>query len=98
VRPQFRAEGTWFLLHDNALSHSALVVKKFLAKHGVAELSQPPYPHDLAPADFFLFPTVKTALKGKRFQDVEDIKKNVTAELTAVALEAFADCFHKRFK
>jgi hypothetical protein len=24
----------------------------------------------------FLFPTVKTALKGKRFQDVKNIKKN----------------------
>jgi hypothetical protein len=35
---------------------------------------------------------VKTALKGKRFQDVESIKKNVTAELNAVPLEAFADC------
>jgi hypothetical protein len=32
----------------------------------------------------FIFPKVKTALKGKRFQDVEDIKKNVTAELKAV--------------
>jgi hypothetical protein len=27
---------------------------------------------------------VKTAFKGKWFQDVEDIKKNVTAELKAV--------------
>jgi hypothetical protein len=29
----------------------------------------------------------------KRFQDVEDIKKNVTAELNAVPLEAFSGCF-----
>jgi hypothetical protein len=34
---------------------------------------------------------VKTALKGKRFQDVEDIKKNVTAKLNAVPLKAFAE-------
>jgi hypothetical protein len=33
---------------------------------------------------------VKTAFKGKRFQDVEDIKKNVTAELNVIPLEAFA--------
>jgi hypothetical protein len=33
---------------------------------------------------------VKTALKGKRCQDVEDIKKNVMAELNAVPLEASA--------
>jgi hypothetical protein len=41
---------------------------------------------------------VKTALKGKRFQNVEDIKKNVTAELNAVPLEAFADSFQKLFE
>jgi transposase len=42
VGPQFRAEGSWFLLHDNALSRSALVVKIFLAEHGVVEISHPP--------------------------------------------------------
>jgi hypothetical protein len=63
----------------------------FLAKHSVVEISQPPCSPDLAPADFFIFPVVETALKGKRFQDVEDIKKNVTAELNTVPLEVFAD-------
>jgi hypothetical protein len=42
----------------------------------------------------FLFPKVKTAFKGKRFQDDEDIKKKVMAELNAIPLEAFADTFH----
>jgi hypothetical protein len=46
----------------------------------------------------FLFPKVETALKGKTFQNVEDIKKKVTAELNSVPLEAFADCFQKPFK
>jgi hypothetical protein len=41
---------------------------------------------------------MKTALKRKRLQDIEDIKKNVTAELTAVSLEVFAECFQKFFK
>jgi hypothetical protein len=31
----------------------------------------------------FSFPQVKIALKGKRFQDVEDIKENVKAELNS---------------
>jgi hypothetical protein len=53
VRPQFRAEGSWLLLHDNAPSHSALVVKTFLAKHGVVEISHPPYSPGLTSADFF---------------------------------------------
>jgi hypothetical protein len=45
----------------------------------------------------FLFPEVTTALKEKRFQDAEDIKKNVTAELNGVRLEAFANCFQNPF-
>jgi hypothetical protein len=44
------------------------------------------------------FPKVKTALKiialkRKRFQDAENIKNHVTAELKAVPLKAFADSF-----
>jgi hypothetical protein len=41
---------------------------------------------------------VKTALKGKWFQNVEDIKKIVMAELNIVPLETAADCFQKLFK
>lgn len=84
VRPQFRTEGTLFLLHNNAPSHSALVVKKFPGKHGVLELSHPPCSPDLSPADFFLFPMVKTEPKERDFQGAKYIKGNVTAELNSV--------------
>jgi hypothetical protein len=75
-------------------------LKTFLAKHNAVEISHPPTPYSPDPAKriFILFPTVKTALKGKKFQDAEDIKKNVTAELNAVPLESSADSFKKRFK
>jgi hypothetical protein len=78
VRPQFRAEGSLFLLHDNAPSHSSLIVRTFLAKHGVVEISHPLYSPDLAPADFFSISYGENCPQKKRFQDVEDIKKNVT--------------------
>lgn len=64
-------------------------------KHGVVEINHPPYSPDSI-STFFLFRKVKTVLKGKRFQDAEDIKKNVTAELKAVYSDAFADWFQKR--
>jgi histone-lysine N-methyltransferase SETMAR len=54
-------------LHDSVPSHSALVAKIFLARHGVVKIIHPPYSPDLAPVDYFFFSTVKTALKGKRF-------------------------------
>ena len=36
---------------------------------------------DLAPADFYLFPRLKSALKGRNFCDTTDIIKNATEEL-----------------
>jgi hypothetical protein len=85
-------------MHDDAHFYSALVVKIFLVKHGAMEIRYPPYSPDPASTDIFLFPMVKTALKVKRFQDAEDIKKIVTAEPNAVPLEAFAECFQKLFE
>jgi len=41
--------GEWFLLHDNAPSHNAAIVKKFLVNRNVAVLHHPPYSPDLAP-------------------------------------------------
>jgi len=43
----------WFLFHDNAPSHNAATVKKFLANRNVAVLQNPPCSPDLAPADYF---------------------------------------------
>jgi hypothetical protein len=70
-------------------------VKTSLGEHGV---SHPRYSPDLAAEDFFISPMAKTAFKGKKFQDIEDIKKNVKAELNAVSLEAFSDCFQSLFE
>jgi hypothetical protein len=38
----------------------------------------------LHPADFFLFPKLKTTLKGRRFQSIEDIQENAIRELRAI--------------
>jgi hypothetical protein len=45
----------------------------------------------------FLSPKAKISHKGKRCQDVESIKENMTVELNAAPLEAFVDCFQKLF-
>jgi hypothetical protein len=42
------------------------VAAKFLVKHETTiVVPQPPYSPDLAPADFFLFPRLKSTLKGR---------------------------------
>ena len=88
-------QGEWFLHHDNASSHTSLVVQQFLADKSIPVITQSPYSPDLAPSDFWLFPTQKMGLKGKRFATMEDIKSNATAELRRIPKEAFHRCFQQ---
>jgi hypothetical protein len=45
-------------------SHYATIVKQFLAQRKVTMLDHPPYSPDLAPDYYFLFPKVKSHLRG----------------------------------
>ena len=98
IRPELHKTGSWMLLHDNAPAHSAIRVRQFLAQHGVVVIEHPPYSPDLAPADFFLFPRLKNALKGARFDDVDDIKTTVTTILQTIPSDAFFASFHNLFE
>jgi len=51
------------------------LIRSCLAKHQTYVMPHPPYSPDLASADIFLFPTLKTTLKGRRFQTVEEIQE-----------------------
>ena len=43
-----------------------------------------PYSPDLVPYDFWLFPKLKSPLKGKRFQAVDEIQKNMMGQLMEI--------------
>jgi len=56
------------LHHDNAPAHASLLIRSYRAKHKTSVVPHPPYS-----PDFFLFPKLKTTLKGRRFQTTEEI-------------------------
>ena len=87
--------GDWILHYDNAPAQTSHLAQQFLAKHGTAQLQQPPYSPDLAPCDFFLFPRLKKVLKGHRFEATEDIKRNSTKTLLYIPKDEFAKCFQR---
>ncbi|GFG38600.1 hypothetical protein Cfor_01647 [Coptotermes formosanus] len=87
IRPQYSAPGSWFLLHDNAPVHRPVAVQEFLARKQVCVLNHPPYSPDLSPCDYFLFPKMKLPLKGRLFEDVQDIQGAVTSSLRAILQE-----------
>lgn len=63
---------------DNAPARNAFSVKTFLAMYDIPVLDHrdhPPYSSDLTPCVFYLFPKVKYALKGTRFQTFETVNE-----------------------
>jgi len=55
-------------------------------------MEQQSYSPDLAPKDFWVFLKIKSALKGRRFQANEDIKK-LTTVLKDNPQQEFQTCF-----
>jgi hypothetical protein len=51
------------------------------------------YPHQIC-----LFPKIKSTLKGRRFEDMEDIKRNVTKELLELDANEFKKCFQRFYE
>jgi len=49
--------------------------EKFLATKQITVLERPAYSPDLATSDFFLFPKIKEILKGRHFDDINDIRR-----------------------
>jgi len=92
-RPQLWMNQSWVLHHDNAPAHLLFLVRNFLAKNEMTVVPQSPYSPDLAPGDFFLFPKLKSTLKGRRFNTINEIQKNSTNELFSIPKEAFQKAF-----
>jgi hypothetical protein len=59
----------------------------------IPELNHPPCSPDLVPPEFFLFPKIKSTLKG-RFEDTEDIKGNITKGLLTLHASEFKKGFN----
>nr|CAH7723473.1 unnamed protein product [Callosobruchus chinensis] len=83
------------LRERNAPAHNALSVKQFLAKKSIPVLEHPPYSPDLAPCDFYLFPKIKSSLKGTRFESVEDVKEKTADLLKRLTLHDMQHCFEQ---
>jgi hypothetical protein len=97
VGPEFQESGSWYLLRDNAPTHSLGVVSEFLAKRWVPVLSHPPYSVILSLLSF-LFSKLKIATKGTRFEAVSSIQQTVTRELKAIREEAVSRSFDSLYE
>ncbi|GFY31146.1 uncharacterized protein TNCV_4360531 [Trichonephila clavipes] len=91
VRPEISAN--WKLHHDNAPSDTCFMVTGHLTKNGIVTIPQSPYSPNLAPADFFLFPKVKTVLKGCHHGTQDDVKRACTHALKDTSVGDFQGAY-----
>jgi len=67
--------------------------EEFLATKQITVLKNLAYSPNLGPIDFLLFPKIKEIMKGKHFDNFDDIRINTTAALKAIPQNQFQNCF-----
>ena len=68
-----------FVPHQlNAPPHKTKKVNEFLMKKQICAMDSPTYSPDLSLCDYFLFPKLKTAMKGAFYDDVRTMQSAVT--------------------
>ena len=68
---------------------------EFLAKYQITHMTQLPYSPALVLCNFWLFPKLKSPLKGKRFQTIDEIQENMMWQLMTIPTKDFAECFEQ---
>ncbi len=83
-----------FLLHeDNASPHTCTDTRRFQVMSNIKKVEHPPYSPDLSSCDFFLFPTVKRALRGRSIATVQDLMQEVDRLMGQIPSWRWKRCF-----
>ena len=80
------AMGNWWLAISSPELVSSCISScaEFFGKPPITLVAQLPYSPDLALCNFWLFPKLKSPLKGKRFQTIDEIQENMMGQLMAI--------------
>ena len=79
-RLQLWATGDWQLHHDNVPTHASHLMQRFWWNIKSPRWLSSPNSPNLAPCNSWLFLKLKSSLKGKTFQTVDEIQKNRTGQ------------------
>lgn len=72
------------ILQDNAACHTAVLVMQRLEKYNWEVLPHAPYSPDKSPPDFDLFPVLKETLRGRRYNDLDELYAAVSARIRII--------------
>ena len=87
------AMGNWWLAAVSTRQHACLYIispAEVFGENEITQVTQLPYSPDLVPCCFWLFPKLKSPLKGKRFPTVDEIQENTMGQLMVIPTKDFA--------
>lgn len=95
-RPEYQQRHDRLIfLHDNAPSHTSLLVRNYLEGLNWELLPHPPYSPDLAPSDYHLFASMGHALAEQHFNSYDDVRNWLDEWFAAKGGEFFWGGIHK---
>ena len=71
--PELKGKPDFDVAPRQCVSSRVAPHRSYPAKHKTSVVPHPPYSPDLTQAEIFLFPKLKTTLKGRRFQPIQEI-------------------------
>ena len=74
-RPDLWRNGNCVLQDDNAAPHAMLQTSEFLGQTNISVGQHPPFSPDLTPADFVLVFKMKSKLRSRHFDSIEEIQR-----------------------
>ena len=83
-RPQLWGSGDWQLHHNNMPAHASCIMSHAVFWPNIKSPRWLSLPTGLVPCDFWFFPKLKSPLKGKRFQTVDEVPEKMTGQLMAI--------------
>jgi hypothetical protein len=87
-RPELLRSHNWPLHHNNAPTHTSLKTTEFVTNNNMVIV-----PHPCYSLVFALFPKLKMKLKGRRFETVSDIQRELQVVLDSIKENDFCGFF-----
>ncbi len=94
-RPAIWKDNSYRLLHNNAPGHTATPTFAAMVETSMKIVDHPPYSPDLAPADFWFFPYLKSQIRCCIFATVAELQDHLMTVISAMPKSVFHKCIHE---
>lgn len=79
---------------DNSKVHNSILTSQKYNVLGFKRTPQPPYSPDIAPSDFYLFGFLEEKLKGRVFEDMDELFEAIVEILNSISKETLKKVFN----